>query len=128
MNDDKEIANGAQLSLHLVLQESPDIDPNGLRYANDKASAVHASIQHMNRLVDGSRPLASISETSDSGIAIATTAQGIYENTQATGSCVQHLGRALQSLEQVVKVVDGIAEVSRLLGIRMPSIQLHFCF
>jgi hypothetical protein len=106
------MANGAQLSLHLVLQDALEDDPMGLHYANKKGSAVEASIQRMNRLQDGSRPFATMSETSDSGIMIGTMLQGTYETAQAASSCVQSLGRALQSLEQVVKVVDGIADVS----------------
>jgi hypothetical protein len=110
LKDGKEIENGAHLSLHIVLHDAPEDDPAGLQLASEKASAVYASIQRMNCSEDGSRPFVA----SDSGIVSGKIPQGIYETTQAAGSCIHPLGRALQSLEQVVKVVDGIADVSHL--------------
>ena len=112
MKDDRGMANDAQLLLNLVLQDALEDDPTGLHYASKKGSAVEASIQRMNRLQDGSCPFATMSETSSSGIVVGTVLQGTYETAQAASSCVQSLGRALQSLEQVVKVVDGLANVS----------------
>jgi hypothetical protein len=58
---------------------------------------------------DGSGPLAVATGYAD---ITSTLAGSAYQMAQTIGSSVEPLGCALQSLEQIVKVVDGIGDVS----------------
>ena len=79
-----------------------------LHRANKEVEEIEDSLNHLSPL-DGSGPLSVASGYVDTTSAIAGTA---YQLAQGIGSAVEPLGHALQSLEQIVKVVDGIADVT----------------
>lgn len=80
---------------------------NELRQANKEVERMNDPATHLG-LSDGSGPLAVASGYVD---ITSTMAGSAYQMAQTIGSSVEPLGRALQSLEQIVKVVDGIADV-----------------
>ena len=57
--------------------------------------------------------IATVSDVVGQGNAVSTRAQSAYATAQTFSTSVEPIGRALQSFAQVVRTVDGLAEVSR---------------
>lgn len=67
----------------------------------------------MDRLYSSDGPIATVSDVVGQGNAVSTRAQSAYATAQTFSTSVEPIGRALQSFAQVVRTVDGLAEVSR---------------
>ena len=93
-----------KLSVHTSSALSDSLGQLGLEHERDRATG-------RLRISDG--PITNISNVVDQGDNIITQAQSAYEATQTFSSAVEPIGQALQSLAQVVSVVDGLVEVSR---------------
>jgi hypothetical protein len=110
LTDQHGVETGAEVTFKLALHSefAPSAAQIELHRANKKAEEIEDSLNHLSPL-DGSGPLAVASGYVDTTSAIAGSA---YQLAQDIGSAVEPLGHALQSLEQIVKVVDGIADVT----------------
>jgi len=105
LTDKHDVKTGADATFKLTVH--PDAAPSELRRANKEVERMDDPAT----LSGGSGPLAVASGYVD---ITSTLAGSAYQVAQTIGSSVEPLGRALQSLEQIVKVVDGIADVSFL--------------
>jgi hypothetical protein len=82
--------------------------------------------QAMDRLAYSDGPIANISNVVDQGDTITTQAQSAYEAAQVFSSSAEPIGQALQSLAQVVGVVDGLVEVSCHIDYRSCLVLIFF--
>jgi hypothetical protein len=92
-----------KLSVHASSALSDGLGHLGLEHQRDRA---------MGRLHSSDGPITNISNVVDQGDTIITQAQSAYEATQIFSSAAEPIGQALQSLAQVVSVIDGLVEVS----------------
>jgi hypothetical protein len=109
MNDTEGIATGAQLSIKLRIEDPPEGDLTELYFANKSVVVVDDSIQRIN---SPSRRVETLSSRAEVSVNVGTAVVGGYDTAKAVGSSIPPLASALRSMEQIVKIVDGIAEVT----------------
>jgi hypothetical protein len=74
---------------------------------DEPMQGVDASIGRM----DGAISFVAVPGYTNTTNSVTSAAQAAYETAQSFGSSIAPLGQALQSLQQIVNVVDGFADV-----------------
>jgi hypothetical protein len=100
LKDEKIAENGLQMKVKLTLAA----EPSGL---DIRMADVDDSIAR----IDGTASFSEISKYVDTSTSVVSAAQAAYESAQTFGSSIAPLGQALESLQQIVSVVDGFADV-----------------
>jgi hypothetical protein len=109
LTDKQGVKMGADATFKLAIHSEVALTAaqSELHRANKIVEKKNDPVAHLS----GSGPLAVTSGYIDTTSEIAGIARSAYQVAQTIGSSVEPLGRAFQSLEQIVKVVDEIADV-----------------